>query len=228
MRPVERGTAPRDYANYRNAIGDLENRLGKYCSYCERRLPTSLAVEHMAPKSIHPDREVEWDNFLLGCTNCNSVKDDVDIADDDILWPDRHNTMLALAYSPGGFVRLAAGLGPELRRRAQALVDLVGLDRHGWRGGQQPARRDLRWKDREEVWTIAERHRDTFESLNRSEEALGLILDVAKGYGCFSVWFAVFDRHVDVKLALIDAFSGTAESCFGQDGRLINRPGGAI
>ena len=228
MRPVERGAAPRDYANYRNAIGDLENRLGRYCSYCERRLPTSLAVEHMAPKSLHQEREVEWDNFLLGCTNCNSVKDDRDVPDDDILWPDRHNTMLALAYSPGGFVRLVAGLSPELRRRAQALIDLVGLDRHGRHGGQQPARRDRRWEDREEAWATAEACRGRFESLGESEQARDLVIEAAKWHGFFSVWFAEFDRHVDVKLALIDAFPGTATSCFGQDGSLLNRPGAAI
>ena len=225
MRPVERGAAPREYANYRDAIGDLENRLGKYCSYCERRLPTSLAVEHMAPKSIHPDREVEWDNFLLGCTNCNSVKDDVDIADDDILWPDRHNTMLALAYSPGGFVRLGAGLSPELRRRAQVLVDLVGLDRHGAPGWSSPAKRDERWRDRESVWSVAKRCRAGFKASRGSDDALALVLAAATGYGFFSVWFTVFDRHVDVKLALVDAFPGTAASCFGQDGSLIGRPG---
>ena len=182
----------------------------------------------MAPKSLHPGREVDWNNFLLGCTNCNSVKGDSDVPDGDILWPDRDNTLLALAYSPGGYVRLASGVGPELRRRAQALVDLVGLDRHGWRGGQQLARRDRRWEDRDEAWAHAEQCRANFEALGRSDEARGLVIDAARYCGFFSVWFDVFDRHVDVKLALIDAFSGTAKSCFGQDGSLINRPGGAI
>ena len=228
MRPVERGPVPRDYANYRLAIGDLEDRLGRYCSYCERRLPTSLAVEHVAPKSIHRDREVEWENFLLGCTNCNSVKDDRDVPDDDILWPDRHNTMLALAYSRGGFVRLAPGLSPELRRRAQALIGLVGLERHGRHGGLRPARRDRRWEDREEAWANAEMCRANFETLGRSGEARALVIEAARYCGFFSVWFAVFDRHIDVKLALIDAFPGTATSCFDRDGSLVNRPGAEI
>ena len=123
MRPVERGAAPREYARYGDAIDDLEERLGRYCSYCERRLPIGLAVEHMAPKSLHPDREVDWDNFLLGCTNCNSVKDVADVADGDILWPDRHNTMLAVAYSRGGFVRLAG------RTDSRAAEARTGADR---------------------------------------------------------------------------------------------------
>ena len=228
MRPVERGAAPRTYAQYGDAIGDLENRLGRYCSYCERRLPTSLAVEHMAPKSLHPDREREWSNFLLGCTNCNSVKGDTDVAEDHVLWPDRHNTMLALAYSRDGFVRFAEDLSPQLRRRAKALIDLVGLDRHGGHGKPEPTRRDRRWRDREEVWARALACRDILESLGGSEEARGLVLEVAIGYGFFSVWFAVFEQHIDVKLALIDAFPGTAASCFDKRAGLSKRSGADI
>ena len=227
VRPVDRGASPRAFTDYADAIGDLESRLGLYCSYCERRLPTSLAVEHMAPKSLHRERRVDWDNFLLGCTNCNSVKGKEDVGDDDILWPDRHNTMLALAYSQGGFVRPAAGLTRELRRRARTLIDLVGLDRHSDQG-PQPARRDARWSQRDEVWRTAETCRDRFELLDRSAEALGFVLDAARGYGFFSVWFAVFDQHTDVKLALIDAFPGTAALCFDEGAALVNRPGSDI
>ena len=75
---------------------------------------------------------------------------------------------------------------------------------------------------------LAERCRASFEASRGSDDALELVLAAATGYGFFSVWFAVFDRHVDVKLALIDAFPGTAASCFGQDANLINRPGAAL
>jgi len=228
VRPVERGAPPRAYAHYRDAIGDLEDTLGRYCSYCERRLPISLAVEHMAPKSLHADRERDWSNFLLGCTNCNSVKDDTEVADKDVLWPDRHNTMLALAYSRGGFVRVARELNDELQRRARTLIDLVGLDRHGGHEGRRPAKRDRRWRDREQAWSTAEMCRDRFESLSRSAEARGLVIAVAEGCGFFSVWFAVFDQHIDVKLALIDAFPGTAASCFDEGAALVDRPGSDI
>ena len=64
VRPVERGTSPREYSNYRDAIGDLEERLGKYCSYCERRLPASLRAAHR--RQIGVDRRVSRDgNFML-------------------------------------------------------------------------------------------------------------------------------------------------------------------
>ena len=228
MRPIERGDAPRIYHQYGEAIGDLTERLGSYCSYCERQLPANLAVEHMAPKSRYPDRELDWNNFLLGCVNCNSVKSNEDVADGDILWPDRHNTMLALAYSPGGFVRVAEGLSHGLKQRACVLINLVGLNRHNASGWPRPAKRDDRWAQREEVWTSAEKCRAAFEKLNGSNEALDLVLIAAKGYGFFSVWLTVFDRHIAVKRALIDAFPGTATSCFNARGVPINRPGSVL
>ena len=55
MRPVERGASPKQsYPSYGDAAEDLEARLGRYCSYCERRLETHLAVEHIRPKSSSP------------------------------------------------------------------------------------------------------------------------------------------------------------------------------
>lgn len=65
--------------------------------------------------------------------------------------------------------------------------------------------------------------RDTFESLNGSPEARGLVVAAAEGWGFFSVWFAVFEQHIDVKLALIDAFPGTARSCFDEQAGLVKR-----
>lgn len=80
MRPLDKGAVPRAgdgairFGHYSDAHPHLVERLGDYCSYCERRLPASLAVEHVQPKSHVPELETSWDNFLLACTNCNSVK----------------------------------------------------------------------------------------------------------------------------------------------------------
>ena len=103
MRPVERGTAPRRYRDYRDAIDDLENALGKYCCYCESFFFSGLAVEQKLPKKTCPELELEWTNFLLACSTCNSIKRDTVKADSEILWPDLNNTLLALNYSIGGF-----------------------------------------------------------------------------------------------------------------------------
>ena len=228
MRPVERGAAPRIFAAYGDAIGDLEARLGNYCSYCERRFTISLAVEHIVPKSRQPQLETEWTNFLLGCLNCNSVKGKKLVKVENFLWCDRDNTFLAFTYSEGGFVRLADNLNVDQKAKAQALLDLIGLQRHQATGWKKPTRRDKRWKDREEVWTIAEKCRDIFIAQSENNQTKELVLQVAQGYGFFSVWMTVFDAYSNVKKELIQLFTGTATSCFDQNGKPIGRQNGII
>lgn len=82
MRPVNRGSVPKRpdgspyyYENYGALRLNLIVRLGEYCSYCEVPLGVDLAVEHMVAKSLSL-KEVDWDNLLLACTNCNSRKGD--------------------------------------------------------------------------------------------------------------------------------------------------------
>lgn len=73
MRPIERGPSPRatDFDDYRDAFPELASRLGSYCSFCERRIPTNLAVEHIQPKALPAYAALvgRWDNFLLACVN---------------------------------------------------------------------------------------------------------------------------------------------------------------
>src|SRR5438270_11942067 len=99
MRPVNRGAHPvnadgsrRKWTKYEEARGQLIERLGGYCSYCEMRLPASLAVEHVIPKSLAPKKRLQWDNFLLACTNCNFSKGNKPVVLHKFVWPDRENT----------------------------------------------------------------------------------------------------------------------------------------
>ena len=109
MRPIDRGGAPATYARYEDAKQDLVNRLGSYCSYCERRIATLLAVEHIQPKALpqYAHLEREWTNFLLSCVNCNSAKLTTPIELADYLLPDRDNTFLAYSYAITGMVEVA-------------------------------------------------------------------------------------------------------------------------
>ncbi len=228
MRPVDRGPAPQKFTKYGEAISDLETRLGTYCSYCESRLPSGLAVEHMAPKSLCQKLELEWTNFLLGCMTCNSVKGDTDVSDNELLWPDRNNTALAITYSDGGYVGVADDLSDELRNRTRNLIELVGLDRHAAAGWPGPSGRDKRWSEREKVWTLAKKCRLDYEERGKSTKALSYVVDVAKGYGFFSVWLSVFKEYSEVRIALIGAFPGTAQYCFNQSGDPVPRPNAVI
>jgi uncharacterized protein (TIGR02646 family) len=47
------------------------------CCYCEAKLNVSgndMEVEHFLPKSIFPDKVVEWENLFPSCGHCNGKK----------------------------------------------------------------------------------------------------------------------------------------------------------
>ena len=228
MRPVTRGAAPRTYSKYQEAIGDLEVCFGCYCSYCERRFPALLAVEHVSPKSLDPDRETDWTNFLLGCVNCNSTKGDSSTNDQDFLWPDKDNTLKAINYTTGGLVEPAPTLDPQIKAKAVALIELTGLDRHpGQPAAKKPADRDRRYLEREEKWKLAQLKRDALRR-NDNDDFREALADLAKEAGYFGIWFAAFHDDEDMRRRLVEAFVGTARDCFEPDWTLKNRTGGHV
>jgi uncharacterized protein (TIGR02646 family) len=228
MRPVTRGAPTRAYTAYKQAIGDLEDRLGTYCSYCERRLPTSLAVEHVVPKSLEPRLEMSWENFLLGCTNCNSVKLAQPTNQSDFLWPDVDNTLAAFSYSAGGFVEANSNMTRPVARKANKLMKLVGLDRHEANGHPKPAGRDKRWQQRLDAWDSATRAKSLLKELKDVQAAQELVLMAAVENGFFSVWMTVFADHSGIRQALVQRFTGTATDCFDASFNIQVRRGGRI
>lgn len=155
--------------------------------------------------------------------NCNSVKDEKDLGEGETLWPDEHNTVLAVDYRRGGFVGVSAALDGDLANRARALVDLIGLDRHVVEGFPDPARRDNRWRQREAAWRVAESCLAKYQRQDQAEAALDLVVEAALGHGFFSVWLSVFDEFPDVKRALVASFAGTSTACFDSQGRPVPR-----
>lgn len=228
MRPVTRSVAPRIYGNYQDAIGDLEDCFGCYCSYCERRFPALLAVEHVSPKSSDATRATDWTNFLLACVNCNSTKGDALTNDQDFLWPDKDNTLMAIEYMAGGLVEPSRALDPRILAKAAALIELVGLDRHpGQPPAKQPTARDRRYLEREEKWGLAQIMRDKLTH-NNTNDFRDVLVDLAKQSGFFSIWIAAFRDDPDMRRRLVEAFVGTAGDCFKSDWTLKLRVGGHI
>lgn len=133
MRPVRRGSSPKqgEYKDYTDSKPDLISRLGCYCSYCERYIPTLLAVEHVQPKDLPEYGHLtgRWENFLLGCVNCNSTKINKNVQLDNTFLPDRDNTFAAFIYSADGKVAPASDLEPELFTIAEHTLALTGLDK---------------------------------------------------------------------------------------------------
>ena len=228
MRPIIRGEVPLDSAEnpknfkeYQEARGDLIERLGQYCSYCEMKLDASLAVEHVKPKSLYAELEREWSNFLLACTNCNSTKRDKDIELDDYYWPDVDNTFWAFAYSQGGLVRPHPSLNDDEKIKAEKTLKLTGLDKQTTNDRRSS---DRRKSNRREAWEIAER------SLNRLQENDTIpmreqLSEHAKAQGYWSVWMTIFKDDPDMLRRFIEAFPGTCQRYFDSNGQAIARTG---
>lgn len=228
MRPVERGPrplnsdgTPKMYSAYSHARKDLIERIGQYCAYCNQKLPASLAVEHVQPKVLVPHLELEWENFVLGCTNCNSIKGDRPVHLTEFLWPHVHNTHLAIIYTPDGKVHVNDSLPADLQRKAQNVLDLVGLQKYP----NNPTASDRRWINRKEAFVKANTALVLYSraiakgAANEFEKLLG---SWAADNGFFSVWLTVFNNYPAVKKEIIHAFVGTAP-CFDEQAQAINR-----
>ena len=211
MRAVDKGTHPMHDTGelvqlrpYQEATSHLKQRLGRYCSFCERSVPVSLAVEHKLPKHHFPDLECVWDNFLLGCANCNSIKGTAFIADGVVMFPDTHDTFSAFEYVESGRIRLRPGLPSQAAAEAAALLNLVGLSREP----KELSETDHRWDDRLETWSLAIQSREDLASED-TPAMRAAILRTAVSRGGFSIWMVAFAHDPEMRQALARAFPGT-------------------
>ncbi len=233
MRPLERGTCPLDatgqplcFVTYQEARPELMERLGEYCSYCERRVGASLAVEHIEPRHHASHRALDWDNFLLACVNCNSTKGAQPTLSLDVYLPDRDNTTRAFQYEEQG-LSPHPELGPEQQDKARRTLKLLGLDRRPGSANPPPAT-DRRWFGRREAWNMAQRSLGRWQRRRGDPDIRESIIDLARSQGLWSIWMAVFETEPEIRQALIDAFPGTCRSCFDTNTRPVARPGGSL
>jgi len=193
------------FNTYGDAATYLRDRLGRYCSYCERKIPTSLAIEHVIPKSYNPTLENVWGNFLLACVNCNSHKGSQPVELNGYLWPDTDDTFSAFTYEPSGAIKVAAGLDTLQQAKARALLELVGLDK----SPEQASAADYRYKDRIEQWGKAKVAVEMLQSasVQSLEKTRAAIITLATdGY---SIWATVFRGDPFILAALVKKYPGT-------------------
>jgi uncharacterized protein (TIGR02646 family) len=228
MRPVEKGTVPtadngqpKQYSNYQQARPDLIKRLGEYCSFCEGRIAANLAVEHILPKSLHPQLALSWDNFLIACTNCNSTKGSQDIDIKNYYWPHRDNTVRAFVYQRGGLVSVNKALKSVAQDKAH--LELTGLNKTG--GSSTIS--DRRWINRRDTWNLAQRARQNLLK-NNTPEMREQIVDTALARGFWERRMTIFQDDVDMLNRFIHEFPGTCRQCFNQQGQPVHRQGGAL
>jgi len=221
MRPIRRGTSPQsgDFGDYTAAKPFLISRLGGYCSYCERRITTQLAVEHIQPKGLAQYAQLSgcWENFLLACVNCNSTKKDKDVVLPDVLLPDRDNTFVAFGYSQDGKVLVQNGLSSNVHTAAMNTLSLVGLDKQISQVQDENGKMVAidRVAQRMEAWLLAEETKQDIDTDPTNQAVRNCATRTARKNGFFSIWMTVFAGDVDMKNRLVSAFQGTTGSgCF--------------
>lgn len=217
MRPILRGSEPKKYNKYEDAKPDLIRKFGNYCSYCERKIPTFLAVEHIQPKGLakYTHLLTEWTNFLLGCPNCNSAKKDKDVEFNQFYLPDRDNTFVAFEYDEDGIVSPATGLTQPQKNIADRTIDLCALNNNfhpNWGAAEIQGSLE-RWAQRSATWKLAKESLLDYLSAPSLPHAR-TIARCAAGHGFFSIWMKVFTTYPEVRKEIITAFLGTSQACF--------------
>jgi uncharacterized protein (TIGR02646 family) len=226
VRPVERGPDPNPdrWSDWGAGAADaLAGRMQWYCAYCEVALPTGPHVEHIQPRMHHPDLELEWTNWVLACTNCNSTKGHEDVPLASCLWPDRDNTFRAFLYGDAGVVGVNEELDAGTQALAEKLMNVVGLDRRPGHPSQRLS--DRRWSRRRDAYDKAVRARARVRANPGDAGLRELAMMCAEATGFFSVWMAVFEDDPEMRRELIGHFDAAPE-CFDASADPILRPGG--
>lgn len=230
MRPVDKGNDLGEIKPYQNAQQPLTERLGEYCSYCERWIASGIHVEHKQPKKEYPETEFLWRNFLLACGNCNSGKGHGQLTLEDYLWPDSDNTYRAFNYDSQGKVLPNPVYSDSINQKIEATWLALGLNKHPdtqTPGQQTPTSKDKRWLQRQQAWQNAAKRKTQLATFD-TEERRAEIAEMATQRGFWSVWMTVFQDDTDMRRRLIEAFPGTCTHCFDANMQPIQRPGGQI
>ncbi|WP_345951311.1 hypothetical protein ABDD95_07725 [Mucilaginibacter sp. PAMB04274] len=219
MRPVEKSArfdalgAPLEIDPYDAAKPDLCDEIGTFCSFCEKyNSRSALHVEHIYAKNavdaqgnkIYDHLKLRWDNFLLGCVNCNGVKGKKDVAVLNPFMPHTDNLLCYLEAITGGLIVIKNGVTGNDLTRTNAYLELVGLDRVP--GHLKYSDKDDRWDNRLKVYDLATRHLAKYTQVVPTTD-LETIVDLAQTNGFFTVWYSVFHAFDEVRSALINGFN---------------------
>lgn len=230
MRSVSKGSAPKTYKKYRDAEPDLTERIGKYCSYCEKGLSDAQSrhVEHIIPKIKKEKLTLVWDNFLLACPTCNQVKWDNNEDRTNYLWPDVDNTYFAFTYDFNtGMIKTSSFIEnmENIKLIAQATIALVGLDRKP--GHSNFGKKDYRYRERIEAVSTIKESLENWNNAPSNAMAIQIAL-TAKGLGYYSLWMHYFKDYPQVIAEIEKVFPGTYHPQYDKQKNLIIRKGGTF
>mgnify|MGYP000501237226 CR=1 FL=1 len=224
MRPIQRSdkfdTAgnPVEYNPWSDAKKTLIDEIGDYCSYCGKHLTRSaLAIEHIHAKKctntagvfIYESQQYHWNNFLLSCTNCNSVKANKDVVILQPYLPHLDNLLCGIEITQSGLIQLKTNLPLIVQQKTQAFIDLIGLNRDP--SHPKYSDKDDRWEYRMTAYEEAE---NQLKNYQQGTATITQIVTIARKFGFFTVWYLRFANYTIVRAALINAFVGTRIAAF--------------
>ena len=125
----EKDAAIRHY-RHDDIVNALKGFNGKAkCIYCESYVDVTCYanIEHYHPKSIYPEQTFCWENLFVGCTVCNTPKNNFDTGRDPFVHPICDNpedylTFEDIMYAP----RYKEG---ESYQKAKNVIEACGLRR---------------------------------------------------------------------------------------------------
>ena len=225
MRPVDKGEAPKVYTNYGKARHNLAEKIGYYCSYCEMKIANGIEVEHILPRN-QGGAPLDWDNFLLSCKYCNTIKSDHNSKLSNYLWADRDNTDLAFFYSEANAISPKTTLAKSLQVLAQNTIDLMGLNRFP-KGKNTPTEADTRWRSRKKTWDIAKFSYTDWKEAPIMQMAKQIARTSLSGH--YSIWTEVFKKEplvlkeidkIYTKIGLYKKYTKTGERKLRKNGKI--------
>lgn len=228
MRSVEKGVAPQVFTDYHDARDPLaKNAIGWYCSYCEMPVRNMIEVEHVHPIS-RGGNEFDWENFLLSCKYCNTVKLARNASRVGYLWPDKDNTILAFEYSEKNIIEPSPVIAGNAVVNASAIatIGLMGLNRTP-HSGNEPTDRDSRWQARIAAIGLIKESLSDWKDCSTIQMARQ-IGRTASGHGFYSFWLEFFKNEPIVLAEIRNAFLGTYHPRFDAANNLVIRAGGTF
>lgn len=217
MRPINKGDIPivngikKTVSNHRNWRGDLIDRIGAYCFYCNIPIKDSPQVEHVIAQDIDPSKALDWDNLILACGACNRAKSNHPCLPTTHYLPEFHNTHLAFAYfsSFSSAAYVCAKAGNIHAGKANSTIQLCALDRNTTLVAEQVT--DMRWKYRYEAMVKAELWRTEFNQWGHKQLSgfINLLRTAVEAEGFWSIWFDAFQDISDIRKMLVTQFNGT-------------------
>ena len=125
----EKEAVIKNYA-HSDVASALKGKSGKAkCVYCESYVDVTCYanIEHFLPKSVCPSETFEWDNLFVGCTVCNTPKNNFDTSKEPFVHPVNDNPEDYLTFDD--LIYIPKSKTGAAFQKARNVIDKCNLER---------------------------------------------------------------------------------------------------